>query len=94
MKKELLVYKIGTAGITNKQGLIDIKVLQEIVRQLALLHKNYNILIVSSGAVGTGKKFIKDYSGKITAQLVSDKLNSSFSVFNISLNKKSFILSQ
>ena len=65
MKKELLVYKIGTAGITNKQGLIDIKVLQEIVRQLAFLHQKYNILIVSSGAVGTGKKFIKDYSGKI-----------------------------
>ncbi|HRB69994.1 MAG TPA: glutamate 5-kinase, partial [Chitinophagales bacterium] len=29
------------------------------------LHKEFHVLIVSSGAVGSGKKYIKNYSGKI-----------------------------
>lgn len=65
MKKAVLVYKIGTAGITNSKGNIDNTVLNELVRQLALLHQQYHILIVSSGAVGTGKKYLPNYSAKI-----------------------------
>ncbi len=64
-KKKVLVYKIGTAGITKKTGEIDTPVLNELVRQLSNLHKEYCILIVSSGAVGTGKKYLPNYSGKI-----------------------------
>jgi glutamate 5-kinase len=65
MKKAVLVYKIGTAGITNTKGNIDNNILNEVVRQLATLHKNYHILIVSSGAVGTGKKYLPNYTAKI-----------------------------
>lgn len=94
MKKEVLVYKIGTAGITNKQGFIDIKVLDETVRQLALLHSKYNILIVSSGAVGTGKKYIQNYSGKIEERkaaaaignpILIQKYATSFSKYKIAI---------
>jgi glutamate 5-kinase len=65
MKKAVLVYKIGTAGITNTKGNIDNNILNEVVRQLAMLHRNHHILIVSSGAVGTGKKYLPNYTAKI-----------------------------
>lgn len=40
--------------------------LAEIARQIAQLHEKYNIVLVSSGAVGAGKHFIKNYSGTIS----------------------------
>jgi glutamate 5-kinase len=63
--KPVLVLKIGTSSITTRQGNLHEPVLQNIARQIATLHKQYSIVIVSSGAVGAGKKFIKGYSGKI-----------------------------
>ena len=65
MHKPILVFKIGTASITDSNGNLDEIVLSSITKQLATLHKTYHIVMVSSGAVGTGKKFIKNYSGKI-----------------------------
>lgn len=65
MQKKILVYKIGTAGITKKNGEIDTSTLNELVKQLAHLHPFYHILIVSSGAVGTGRKYLSNYTGKI-----------------------------
>ena len=40
--------------------------LRSVSKQISLLHEKYHVVIVSSGAVGTGKKFIADYSGKIS----------------------------
>ncbi len=65
MQKPILVFKIGTSSITDIKGNLDEIVVQSIAKQLAALHKEFHILIVSSGAVGTGKKYIKNYSGKI-----------------------------
>ena len=65
MQKPILVFKIGTASITDANGNLDEAVVQSIASQLATLHKEFHIVLVSSGAVGTGKKFIKNYSGKI-----------------------------
>lgn len=65
MQKPILVFKIGTSSITDSQGNLDESVVKSIARQLAHLHKEYAIVIVSSGAVGTGKKYIRNYSGKI-----------------------------
>jgi glutamate 5-kinase len=65
MQKPILVFKIGTASITDAKGNLDETVLKSISGQLAALHKEYRIVVVSSGAVGTGKKFLKNYSGKI-----------------------------
>ena len=65
MQKPILVFKIGTSSITNEQGNLDELVVQSVAKQLAALHKEYHIVMVSSGAVGTGKKFIRNYTGKI-----------------------------
>jgi glutamate 5-kinase len=63
--KPILVFKIGTSSITSASGTLDEKVMRRVAGQVAVLHKKYRIVIVSSGAVGTGKKFIRNYSGKI-----------------------------
>ncbi|MDN5210960.1 glutamate 5-kinase [Fulvivirgaceae bacterium BMA12] len=65
MEKPILVLKIGTASITKENGDLDQITMVDIVRQLASIHKKYRIVIVSSGAVGTGKNLLKNYSGKI-----------------------------
>lgn len=65
MKKPILVLKIGTASITKDNGDLDQITMVDIVRQLASIHNKYRIVIVSSGAVGTGKNLLKNYSGKI-----------------------------
>lgn len=65
MHKPILVFKIGTSSITDTKGNLDEAVVKSIAAQLAALHNEYHIVMVSSGAVGTGKKFISNYSGKI-----------------------------
>lgn len=65
MKKPLLVLKIGTASITLADGSVDEQVIASVAEQIAILHQEYRIVIVSSGAVGTGKRFLKRYSGKL-----------------------------
>jgi len=65
MPKEVLVIKLGTAVITDNEGNIDKGVIKKIAAEVALLNKNYNIVLVSSGAVGAGKKYLKDYKGTL-----------------------------
>ncbi len=65
MQKPILVFKIGTSSITDEKGNLDETVVKSVAKQLAALHRDFHIVLVSSGAVGTGKKYIKDYSGKI-----------------------------
>lgn len=65
-KKPLLVLKIGTSSITKPDGSLDEPVMVEVARQIARLHKSFRFVIVSSGAVGTGRGFLKNYSGTIT----------------------------
>lgn len=66
MKRDLLVVKFGTASITKPTGEPDIQILNEIARQISVLHKTHRIILVSSGAVGAGKQFIKNYEGQIS----------------------------
>lgn len=63
--KPVLVLKIGTSSITLDDGTLDEPVIVHLVRQIAQLHQHYHIILVSSGAVGVGKTFIHNYSGKI-----------------------------
>ena len=65
MSKPILVIKFGTASITHASGEPDERIIQEIARQVALLHEQYSIVIVSSGAVGAGKHFLKKYKGHL-----------------------------
>ena len=61
-----MVIKLGTAVITNKDGNIDEEIVKKVADEVALLGKTYNIVIVSSGAVGSGKKYLKDYKGSLS----------------------------
>lgn len=65
MAKPVLVLKFGTASITTGKGELDEAVIAEIARQVAAIHDKYNLVIVSSGAVGAGKKFLKNYKGTL-----------------------------
>jgi glutamate 5-kinase len=62
----LLVVKFGTASITKENGEPDEEIIAEIARQIATLHADYQVVIVSSGAVGAGMHFIKNYKGELS----------------------------
>lgn len=64
MKKPVLVIKFGSASITTA-GEIDERIVLEIARQCAVLQEKYNIVLVSSGAVAAGKRFIPRYTGTL-----------------------------
>lgn len=64
MKKPVLVIKFGSASITT-DGEIDERIVLEIARQCATLQSKYNIVLVSSGAVAAGKRFIPKYTGSL-----------------------------
>jgi glutamate 5-kinase len=66
MPRNVLVIKLGTAVITNDEGNIDTNIVRKVADEVALLRKDYNIVIVSSGAVGSGKKFLSDYKGTLS----------------------------
>jgi glutamate 5-kinase len=63
--KKVIVIKLGTAAITNADGLINTPLLRNICDQIATLHAGHHVLLVSSGAVGSGKPFIEKYKGTI-----------------------------
>jgi len=65
MPKEVLVIKLGTAVITNSEGNIDTAVVKKVAAEVATLNRRYNIVLVSSGAVGSGKKYLKNYKGSL-----------------------------
>lgn len=64
MTKPILVLKLGSASITTN-GEIDEIIIADITRQVAELACGYHVILVSSGAVAAGKKYIKNYKGKI-----------------------------
>ncbi len=66
MSKPLLVIKFGTSSITDAQGVPDEAVIERIAHEMSTLHTNHNLVLVSSGAVGAGKSFIKNYDGRLS----------------------------
>jgi glutamate 5-kinase len=65
LAKPVLVLKFGTASITTAEGELDEHVIAEIARQVAAIQKQYNLVIVSSGAVAAGKGMLKNYKGSL-----------------------------
>ncbi len=58
--KERIVVKIGSQILTRKDGTLDVTRMSALVDQIAELHKNNTeIILVSSGAVASGKSEIK-----------------------------------
>lgn len=66
MQKPVLVIKLGTAVITGSDGLISRTVIKKVAKGIAKLSETYDVVLVSSGAVGSGKAFIKNYKGTLT----------------------------
>ncbi len=65
MQKPVLVIKLGTAVITNTTGEIDEAIIKKLAEEISILNKTNNVVLVSSGAVGAGKPFIKNYKGSL-----------------------------
>ena len=65
MQKPVLVIKLGSAVITNSNGSIEQTVIKKLAVAIAALNETYHIVLVSSGAVGSGKAFIKNYKGTL-----------------------------
>ena len=57
MKKKLVV-KIGTSTLTTLTDRISYAKIEDIARQIVALKKEYDIVLVSSGAIATAKQFV------------------------------------
>src|SRR5690606_28538621 len=68
MKKPILVIKFGSAALTTDDGEINEIVILEAARQIATLQSQYNIVIVSSGAVAAGKRYLSRYTGSLASR--------------------------
>lgn len=66
MQKARLVIKLGSAIITNSKGEVDEAILQKLAGEVAALMNTWQVVLVSSGAVASGKAFIHQYKGTLT----------------------------
>lgn len=65
MQKPVLVIKLGSAVITSSTGTIDQKIIKKLAEEVSSLSNQYHVVLVSSGAVGSGKAFLKNYKGTL-----------------------------
>ena len=57
IKAKKIVIKIGTNTITDKSGLPDLKVMQNLISQISKIkNKNKDVVIITSGAIGAGMR--------------------------------------
>lgn len=56
LKSKRIVIKIGTNTLTDKNGLLDLKVIQSLVSQTAKIKNGREIVMITSGAIGAGMK--------------------------------------
>ena len=64
MAKPIVVIKFGSSTITKSNGEVNELILEKIASQVAKLHAQYDIVLVSSGAVAAGKTYLKKYKGQ------------------------------
>lgn len=69
MKKKLVI-KIGTSTLTAGTNRISFAVIESLARQIVVLKENYDVVIVSSGAIATARQFveIKGYRKKVDSK--------------------------
>jgi glutamate 5-kinase len=66
MQKPVIVIKLGTAVITDGKGVIVQSIIKKVAAEVAALSDKYRIVLVSSGAVGSGRGFFQQYKGSLT----------------------------
>ncbi|MEK7673440.1 MAG: glutamate 5-kinase [Patescibacteria group bacterium] len=59
MKDKKIVIKLGTNAMTNEDGTLNKPLITDLVRQIAELSENNEVLLVSSGAMGSGRAILK-----------------------------------
>lgn len=64
--KPILIIKVGSSVITDENGNLNINTLENIVSQTSELLKQNRVILVSSGAVSSGKKWLKKYTKNLT----------------------------
>ncbi|HVU95111.1 MAG TPA: glutamate 5-kinase [Puia sp.] len=65
MQKPVLVIKLGTAVLTNEKGEISQATIRKVASGIAALSSRYRVILVSSGAVGSGRGFFSGYKGTL-----------------------------
>lgn len=94
MAKPILVIKFGSSSITHVNGEVNEQTLEKIASQVSVLHADYHIVLVSSGAVAAGKSAIKNYKGTLSEKkaaaaignpLLIAKYNHYFQKYGISI---------
>ncbi len=66
MQKPVLVIKLGTAVLTNDKGDLVPSIFKKVASEIAALSAAYRIVLVSSGAVGSGRGFFHQYKGTLS----------------------------
>jgi glutamate 5-kinase len=66
MTKPILVVKFGSAVLAGTDGRTNASTIRKIAEEVAALHRHYTIIVVSSGAVSSGKHFLQQYKGTLT----------------------------
>lgn len=66
MNKPILVVKFGSAVLAGKNGQTNAPIIRKIADEVAVLHQHHTIILVSSGAVSSGKHFLQHYKGTLT----------------------------
>ncbi|WP_153799484.1 glutamate 5-kinase [Foetidibacter luteolus] len=66
MQYPVLVIKLGSAVLTAADGAISKTVIKKVAAGIAELSARYRVVLVSSGAVGSGKAYIRNYKGTLT----------------------------
>lgn len=66
MQKSVLVIKLGTATVTDARGTVAPATIRKVASEVAALAARYRVVLVSSGAVGSGRGFFSGYKGTLT----------------------------
>ena len=59
MKSKKIVVKLGTNAMTNQDGSLNKDLIKDLVRQIVALMENHEVLLVTSGAMGSGRDILK-----------------------------------
>jgi len=65
MQKPVLVIKLGTAVLTDEKGEIVQATIRKVAAGIAALAGEFRTILVSSGAVGSGRSFFSGYKGTL-----------------------------
>ncbi|HEV3414218.1 MAG TPA: glutamate 5-kinase [Puia sp.] len=66
MQKPVIVIKLGTAVVTDSRGMIAPATIRKVAAEVAALTAGHRVVLVSSGAVGSGRGFFPAYKGTLT----------------------------